>query len=120
MPGRRTPTRRRGHHAAGWGIELYVCRLRCLDAYHAADYLDQIEIVGLVSVLEDLFNVLLTNDPAEKLADYLCESSNGAFVRVGFVSGGSEAVEAALKTAIQVRSRSRSQSVPIPLSRLPC
>ncbi|KDQ65074.1 hypothetical protein JAAARDRAFT_28738 [Jaapia argillacea MUCL 33604] len=56
---------------------------------------DQVEKITYV------FNVLLSNDPSEKLADYLVESSNGAFASVGFVSGGSEAMEAAMKTAIQ-------------------
>ncbi len=42
-----------------------------------------------------------TNEPMEALADTLVSRSNGAFGRVYFVSGGSEAVEAALKLARQ-------------------
>ncbi|MCO4825258.1 MAG: aspartate aminotransferase family protein [Amylibacter sp.] len=42
-----------------------------------------------------------TNDPAEELADILIEHAAGDLDRVYFVSGGSEAVEAALKLARQ-------------------
>ena len=43
----------------------------------------------------------LSNQPAEELAKYLVNSSNGAFDLVGFVSGGSEAMEGVLKLARQ-------------------
>ncbi|MDH3580489.1 MAG: aminotransferase class III-fold pyridoxal phosphate-dependent enzyme, partial [Hyphomicrobiales bacterium] len=43
-----------------------------------------------------------TNEPAEELAAWLCERAPGAFGRVVFAAGGSEAVEAALKIARQV------------------
>ncbi|MFB9354171.1 aspartate aminotransferase family protein [Sneathiella chinensis] len=42
-----------------------------------------------------------TNEPMEKLADFLCERAPGDLNAVYFVSGGSEAVEAALKLARQ-------------------
>ncbi|MCV0428892.1 MAG: aminotransferase class III-fold pyridoxal phosphate-dependent enzyme, partial [Roseibium sp.] len=42
-----------------------------------------------------------TTEPAEELADLLIESAPGDLDRVYFVSGGSEAVEAALKLARQ-------------------
>lgn len=42
-----------------------------------------------------------TSDPAEQLADLLIENAPGDLDRVYFVSGGSEAVEAALKLARQ-------------------
>lgn len=42
-----------------------------------------------------------TSEPAEQLADKLVAASDGDFERVYFVSGGSEAVEAALKLARQ-------------------
>lgn len=42
-----------------------------------------------------------TSEPAEKLADLLIEHAPGDLERVYFVSGGSEAVEAALKLARQ-------------------
>jgi adenosylmethionine-8-amino-7-oxononanoate aminotransferase len=42
-----------------------------------------------------------TNEPMEALAEALVARSNGAFGRVYFVSGGSEALEAALKLARQ-------------------
>lgn len=42
-----------------------------------------------------------TNEPAERLADVLIEQAPGELSRVYFVSGGSEAVEAALKIARQ-------------------
>ena len=43
----------------------------------------------------------LSNEPAEALANHLIQVSNGAFSAVGIVAGGSEAMEAALKTARQ-------------------
>ncbi|KAF4962153.1 hypothetical protein FSARC_9727 [Fusarium sarcochroum] len=42
-----------------------------------------------------------TNDPSEKLASFLIDSSQGAFSKVLFLSSGSEAVESALKLARQ-------------------
>ena len=42
-----------------------------------------------------------TNQPMEDLADFLIERAPGSLDRVYFVSGGSEAVEAALKLARQ-------------------
>lgn len=36
----------------------------------------------------DVYNMQLSNEPAEALAKYLVETSNGAFEMVGFVSGG--------------------------------
>ena len=36
----------------------------------------------------DVYNMQLSNEPAEELAQYLVESSGGAFDLVGFVSGG--------------------------------
>ena len=42
-----------------------------------------------------------TSEPAEALADLLVEQTGGALGRVYFVSGGSEAIEAALKLARQ-------------------
>lgn len=35
-----------------------------------------------------MYNMQLSNQPAEELAKVLIESSNGAFDLVGFVSGG--------------------------------
>lgn len=43
----------------------------------------------------------LTSDPAEELADLLIENAPGKLDRVYFVSGGSEAVEAAIKLSRQ-------------------
>lgn len=45
----------------------------------------------------------LSNGPAEDLAKYLVDSGNGAFELCGFMSGGSEAMEAVIKLARQVR-----------------
>ena len=42
-----------------------------------------------------------TNDPQEQLAEHLLEHSQGNFSQVYFVSGGSEAIETALKLARQ-------------------
>ncbi|KAM0549852.1 hypothetical protein ACHAPJ_009294 [Fusarium lateritium] len=42
-----------------------------------------------------------TNDPSEKLASFLINSSEGAFSKVLFLSSGSEAVESALKLGRQ-------------------
>ncbi|OJT09786.1 hypothetical protein TRAPUB_13745 [Trametes pubescens] len=48
-----------------------------------------------------VYNMQLSNQPAEELAHYLIEASKGAFDLVGFVSGGSEAMEGVIKTARQ-------------------
>ena len=45
-----------------------------------------------------------TNEPAEELADWLCQHAPGDFGRVVFTAGGSEAVEAALKVARQIHT----------------
>lgn len=36
----------------------------------------------------DVYNMQLSNEPAEELAEYLISTSNGAFDLCGFVSGG--------------------------------
>lgn len=51
----------------------------------------------------DVYNMQLSNEPAEELAKLLVESGNGAFELCGFVSGGSEAMEGVIKLARQVR-----------------
>ncbi|QRV94815.1 aminotransferase class-III protein [Ceratobasidium sp. AG-Ba] len=49
-----------------------------------------------------VYNAQLSNEPAEELAKTLIEASpQGAFEQVGFLSGGSEAVEAMIKLARQ-------------------
>jgi len=56
---------------------------------------DQVDRVPYV------YNMQLSNEPAEKLAEILIKSSNGAFELCGFASGGSEAMEGVLKLAKQ-------------------
>ncbi|KAF9461243.1 hypothetical protein BDZ94DRAFT_1196596 [Collybia nuda] len=56
---------------------------------------DQVENVSYV------YNMQLSNRPAEDLANNLIAGSKGAFELCGFTSGGSEAMEAVLKLAIQ-------------------
>ncbi|KAI0730609.1 PLP-dependent transferase [Earliella scabrosa] len=60
---------------------------------------DQIDKMSYV------YNMQLSNEPAEELAQNLIASSKGAFEMVGFVSGagpaGSEAMEGVIKTARQ-------------------
>ena len=48
-----------------------------------------------------------TNEPMEKLADFLAAAAPGDLDMVYFVSGGSEGMEAALKMACGVRSPTR-------------
>ncbi|KAK7020208.1 hypothetical protein VNI00_017821 [Paramarasmius palmivorus] len=48
-----------------------------------------------------VYNMQLSNQPAEELADILVKSGGGAFELCGFASGGSEAMEAVLKVARQ-------------------
>ncbi|KAL1723093.1 pyridoxal phosphate-dependent transferase [Schizophyllum commune] len=48
-----------------------------------------------------VYNMQLSNEPAEELADFIIKESNGAFELCGFVSGGSEAMEGAIKLARQ-------------------
>jgi len=47
-------------------------------------------------------SAFFTTDPAEELADWLAQRAPAGFGRIMFVSGGSEAVEAAIKMARQV------------------
>jgi len=54
--------------------------------------------------LADVYNMQLSSQPAEELADFLVASSNGAFDQCGFASGGSEAMEGVIKLARQVSS----------------
>ncbi|KAJ7127194.1 pyridoxal phosphate-dependent transferase [Mycena epipterygia] len=56
---------------------------------------DQIDRVSYV------YNMQLSNQPAEELATLLTEGSNGAFELCGFASGGSEAMEGVIKLARQ-------------------
>ncbi|KAJ7678854.1 PLP-dependent transferase [Mycena polygramma] len=48
-----------------------------------------------------VYNMQLSNQPAEELAKFLTETSNGAFELCGFISGGSEAMEGVIKLARQ-------------------
>ncbi|TCD71722.1 hypothetical protein EIP91_005488 [Steccherinum ochraceum] len=54
-----------------------------------------------IDKLSYVYSLQLSNQPAEELADYLVNSGNGAFELCTFVSGGSEAMEAVMKTARQ-------------------
>ncbi|KAJ8487518.1 hypothetical protein ONZ45_g14307 [Pleurotus djamor] len=54
-----------------------------------------------VDRLSYVYNMQLSNQPAEELADVLIASGNGAFDLCGFVSGGSEAMEGVIKLARQ-------------------
>ncbi|EIN09600.1 PLP-dependent transferase [Punctularia strigosozonata HHB-11173 SS5] len=54
-----------------------------------------------VDKMSYVYNMQLSNPPAEELAKILVESGNGAFALCGFVSGGSEAMEGVIKTARQ-------------------
>ncbi|KAF8967730.1 hypothetical protein BDZ97DRAFT_1903295 [Flammula alnicola] len=56
---------------------------------------DQVDKVSYV------YNMQLSNVPAEALATKLIETSNGAFALCGFASGGSEAMESVIKLARQ-------------------
>ncbi|KAI0079420.1 PLP-dependent transferase [Panus rudis PR-1116 ss-1] len=54
-----------------------------------------------VDKLSYVYNFQLSNHPAEDLARWLVETSDGAFELATFVSGGSEAMEAVIKLARQ-------------------
>lgn len=56
---------------------------------------DQLDKVSYV------YNMQLSNEPAEELAKNLVANSKGAFDLVGFTSGGTEAMESVIKLAIQ-------------------
>ena len=58
-------------------------------------------IIDQVSTIAYAHSSFFTNDPQEQLAEDLIKHSQGDFSQVYFVSGGSEAVEAALKLARQ-------------------
>lgn len=48
-----------------------------------------------------VYNMQLSSEPAEELARFLVDTSDGAFELVAFASGGSEAMEAVIKLARQ-------------------
>ncbi|EKM81671.1 hypothetical protein AGABI1DRAFT_83140 [Agaricus bisporus var. burnettii JB137-S8] len=48
-----------------------------------------------------VYNMQLSNEPAEALAKKLVQSSNGAFEMVGYASGGTEAMDGVVKLARQ-------------------
>ncbi|KAI9448786.1 pyridoxal phosphate-dependent transferase [Lactarius psammicola] len=54
-----------------------------------------------VDKLAYVYNMQLSNEPAEELASILLESGKGAFELCGFIAGGSEAMESAMKLARQ-------------------
>ncbi|KAI0287811.1 pyridoxal phosphate-dependent transferase [Russula brevipes] len=54
-----------------------------------------------VDKLAYVYNVQLSNEPAEELARTLIDSGKGAFELCGFFAGGSEAMEGAVKLARQ-------------------
>lgn len=54
-----------------------------------------------VDKLAYVYNMQLSNEPAEELASVLLESGKGAFELCGFAAGGSEAMESAIKLARQ-------------------
>jgi len=54
-----------------------------------------------VDKLSYVYNMQLSNEPAEELAQFLIDESNRAFSLCGFFCGGSEAMEAVIKLALQ-------------------
>jgi hypothetical protein len=56
--------------------------------YHVLGSLFVIDIWPLIPVRPDVYNMQLSNEPAEELAKVLVNSANGAFELCGFVSGG--------------------------------
>jgi adenosylmethionine-8-amino-7-oxononanoate aminotransferase len=58
--------------------------------------------ISLLIYQSDVYNMQFSNEPAEELAKILVDSGEGAFELCGFVSGGSEAMEAVIKLARQV------------------
>ncbi|KAG8857436.1 hypothetical protein FRB96_005735 [Tulasnella sp. 330] len=52
-------------------------------------------------VMAYVYNAQCSNEPAEELAHMIVDQSEGAFELVGFVSGGSEAMEGVIKLARQ-------------------
>ncbi|KAF7297822.1 RING-type domain-containing protein [Mycena kentingensis (nom. inval.)] len=70
----------------------------CLGMGHPAVNKALHEQVDKVSYV---YNMQLSNQPAEDLAKLLVDTSNGAFDLVGYASGGSEAMEGVIKLARQ-------------------
>jgi len=58
-------------------------------------------IIDQVSKIPYAHSSFFTNEPQEQLAEHLIAHSKGGFSQVYFVSGGSEAIEAALKLSRQ-------------------
>ncbi|CAK5274179.1 unnamed protein product, partial [Mycena citricolor] len=70
----------------------------CLGSGHPAvnkALKEQVERISYV------YNMQLSNQPAEDLAKFLIETSNGAFELVGYASGGTEAMEGVIKLSRQ-------------------
>jgi adenosylmethionine-8-amino-7-oxononanoate aminotransferase len=106
----RNPAHRYPWAVRGEGVYLYDRDgRRYLDASGGAavsclGHSDRAVIEAIQRQLERLpfaHTSFFTNEPMEALADALVERAPGAFDKVYFVSGGSEAVEAALKLARQ-------------------
>ncbi|KAJ7066411.1 PLP-dependent transferase [Mycena amicta] len=70
----------------------------CLGMGHPAVNKALHEQVDRVSYV---YNMQLSNQPAEELAKLLVDTSNGAFELVGYAAGGSEAMEGVIKLARQ-------------------
>lgn len=83
-----------GHPAPLKALKDQVDKLAC--------ELFSLQCIYILIHFEDVYNMQLSNEPAEELAKLLCDSSNGAFDLVGFASGGSEAMEGVIKLARQV------------------
>ncbi|KAH8832939.1 hypothetical protein DL96DRAFT_1667384 [Flagelloscypha sp. PMI_526] len=70
----------------------------CVGANHPAviqAVKDQVDKLAYVYCMQ------LSNQPAQELAEFLVSTGNGAFSKVAFASGGTEAMEGVIKTARQ-------------------
>ncbi len=63
-----------------------------LDAVSCKSQISSDLLVGLLKVTADVYNMQLSNEPAEALANRLVETSNGAFELVGYASGGQDSL----------------------------
>ena len=70
-----------GHPEVKKAMKEQVDKLSCTLGYCSSGLLQLIIFI-------DVYNMQLSNEPAEELANYLISTSKGAFALCGFVSGG--------------------------------
>ena len=77
-----------GHPAVVQAIKDQADKMSCMLHLLSCSIHSAPMLITCMRYISDVYNMQLSNEPAEELAQYLVESSGGAFDLVGFVSGG--------------------------------